>query len=167
MDRTATGSGTVSMLKLHGFGPAFGLPDPSPFVLLVDASLSIHGIPFERVPGFANLRAAPLGKLPFIEDDGEVIADSAFILDHLSTQHGPGIDAGMSDAEQAQATLAADALRQNLYRCMVRSRWFEEQSWQALRRAFFGDMPWPLRRLVPVLARRRMRGVLQGQGIGR
>ena len=155
------------MIKLYGFGPAFGLPDPSPFVLLVDAWLSIHGIPFERVPGFANLRVAPLGKLPFIEDDGELIADSAFILDHLRAKHGPGIDAGMSDGEQAQANLAADALRQNLYWCMVRSRWFEEQSWQGLRRAFFGGMPWPLRKLVPVLARRRMRGVLHNQGIGR
>ncbi|MEA1888330.1 MAG: glutathione S-transferase family protein, partial [Pseudomonadota bacterium] len=62
------------MIKLYGFGNNFGVADASPFVLKVDAYMRMAGIQFENIPGLVNLRKAPKGKLPFIDDNGKIIA---------------------------------------------------------------------------------------------
>ena len=69
------------MITLHVFGPMFGLPDPSGFVIKTMTQLAMSGLP-HRIAR-SGLGAAPKGKLPFIDDDGELVADSVFILDHL------------------------------------------------------------------------------------
>ncbi len=50
------------MITLYGFGPMFGLPDPSPFVLKTMTQLKMSGLPF----GFqrADRAEAPKGKIP-------------------------------------------------------------------------------------------------------
>lgn len=69
------------MITLYGFGPAFGLPDPSPFVIKVEALLKMAGLAFRTdTTGF---RKAPKRKLPYIDDDGTLIADSTFIRWHI------------------------------------------------------------------------------------
>ena len=69
----------------------------SPFVRRVGISLHILGIPFERqlLSVFSNadeLRAYnPVGRVPaLVLEDGEVLVDSAAILDHLDEVAGPG-----------------------------------------------------------------------------
>jgi glutathione S-transferase len=69
----------------------------SPFVRRVGVSLHLLGIPFERLP-LSVFRHAdelrrhnPLGRVPaLILDDGEVLIDSAAILDYLDESVGPG-----------------------------------------------------------------------------
>lgn len=68
----------------------------SPFVRRVGVSMHILGLPFERnllsVFGDAEAMRAinPLGRIPsLILDDGEVLIDSAAILDHLDEVAGP------------------------------------------------------------------------------
>lgn len=60
------------MIELHSFGPAFGLPDPSPFCIKAELLLKLSGLPYQRVIG--NLQRAPKRKLPVIVDDGATIA---------------------------------------------------------------------------------------------
>ena len=68
----------------------------SPFVRRVAVSLHLLGIPFERNTKsvFADaevMRAInPLGRIPsLVLDDGEVLIDSAAILDHIDEAAGP------------------------------------------------------------------------------
>jgi len=68
----------------------------SPFVRRVGVSLHILGMPFERqlLSVFSNageLRAYnPVGRVPaLVLEDGEVLVDSAAILDHLDEVAGP------------------------------------------------------------------------------
>ena len=68
----------------------------SPFVRRVGISLHILGMPFERqlLSVFSNadeLRSYnPVGRVPaLVLDDGEVLIDSAAILDHLDEVVGP------------------------------------------------------------------------------
>jgi glutathione S-transferase len=68
----------------------------SPYVRRVAISLHLLGLPFTRntISGFANAEAMrrinPLGRIPsLILDDGEVVIDSAAILDHLDQLVGP------------------------------------------------------------------------------
>ena len=61
------------MIILYTFGPCFGLPDPSPFVMKAEVLLKMANLPFETDTGGFN--KAPKGKLPYIADDGEIIAN--------------------------------------------------------------------------------------------
>ena len=61
------------MTTLYTFGPAFGLPDPSPFVVKAEMLLKIAALPYKVDTG--GFRKAPKGKLPYMDDDGEIVAD--------------------------------------------------------------------------------------------
>ncbi|MDP1747993.1 MAG: glutathione S-transferase N-terminal domain-containing protein [Reyranella sp.] len=69
----------------------------SPFVRRVGISLHLLGVPFEQLPlsvfsDAAEVRKfSPLGRVPvLVLADGEVLVDSAAILDHLDEVAGPG-----------------------------------------------------------------------------
>jgi glutathione S-transferase len=74
------------MITLHTFGPAFGLPDPSPFVIKTETLLKMAALPYRtNTEGFNK---APKGKLPYVDDDGQRIADSTFIRWHIENKYG-------------------------------------------------------------------------------
>src|SRR5947209_16311854 len=89
------------MITLYTFGPAFGLPDPSPFVTKAEMLLKLAGLPYRTdTSGFGK---APKGKLPYIEDDGERVADSTFIRFHIEKKYGFDFDAGLDAQQRATA----------------------------------------------------------------
>ena len=154
------------MIKLYGFGANFGAADPSPFVLKVDLYMRMAGIEFETIADMSNLRKAPKGKLPFIDDEGLRLGDSFFIIDHLKTKYAVELDQHLSDEQQAVAHLVSKSLDEGLYWSLVYSRWICDDTWPTIRQAFFGKLPFPLKQLVPPLARRGVVSALKKQGLG-
>jgi glutathione S-transferase len=155
------------MIKLYIFGPAFGLPDASPFCLKVDFYLRAAGLEYETHSGIQHLRRSPKGKLPFIEDGGTVVPDSAFIINYLKAEYGDPLDAGLTAGQRAAAHAFIRMMEENLYWCIVHFRWLDDAGWAITRRQFFGGLPFPVRQIVPALLRRRIRQTLHGQGLGR
>jgi glutathione S-transferase len=95
------------MMTLYTFGPAFGLPDPSPFVTKVEILLKMAGLPYRtETNGFGK---APKGKLPYIDDDGERIADSTFIRWHIEKKYKFDFDRGLSAEQRATVRLNSSA----------------------------------------------------------
>jgi glutathione S-transferase len=88
-------------ITLFGGGPAFGLPEVSPYVTKTEVQLKMAGIPY--VKDFARPELSPKGQLPFIEDGGVQIADSTFIRAHLERAYCVDLDEGLSSFERAQA----------------------------------------------------------------
>jgi glutathione S-transferase len=88
-------------ITLFGGGPAFGLPEASPYVTKTEVQLKMAGIPY--VKEFARPELSPKGQLPFIEDGGVQIADSTFIRAHLERAYCVDLDEGLSTFERAQA----------------------------------------------------------------
>ncbi len=154
------------MIKLHGFGENLGVKDPSPMVLKVDAYMRMAGINFNHNNHPSNLQKAPKGKLPFIVDDGQTITDSQFIFEYLKENHA-NLDEHLSKQETALAYLLTKSLDENLYFCLVYSRWMCEGTWQIVKKAFFSKLPPVVRLLVPQLVRKKLARNLQGQGIGK
>ena len=111
------------MVTLFSFGPNLGMPDPSPFVLKVDAYLRMTGIEFKHLSRMSNLRKSPKGKLPFIEHQGKVVADSQFIFEYLKREFGDTLDEQLTDEQKAIAYLVTKSLDENLYFALVYSRW--------------------------------------------
>src|SRR4029079_15117709 len=101
------------MITLESFGPAFGLPEPSPFVTKVEILLKMAGLPYAvDTNGFNK---APKGKLPYITDNSETIADSTFIRWHIETKYNIDFDRGLSAEQRATAWAFEKMLEEHLY----------------------------------------------------
>lgn len=89
------------MIILYGSGASFGLPQTSVYVTKTEVQLRMAGLAYEGRPAMPD--DSPKGQIPFIDDDGSVIADSTFIREWLETKYGIDLDDGLNVAERAQA----------------------------------------------------------------
>ena len=114
------------MIIVYGFGAGFGLPEISPFVTKTEVHLKMAGLPYRKEK--AKPTASPKGQLPFIEDDGEVIADSTFIRAHLEGKYGFDFDAPLSLQDRARAWAFERMIEHHLYWAMVGARWVDPEN---------------------------------------
>lgn len=155
------------MIKLYGFGPAFGLIDPSPFVTKIDLSLRYLKIEYQTVTDQQMLRKAPKQKFPFIEDEGQIIADSVFILDHLKHKYSADADHWLTPQQKATAQLISKSLDENLYWALVQSRWINDDTWPTIRKQFFDGLPFPLNKVIASVARKSITKQINAHGMGK
>jgi len=157
------------MITLYGFTPAFGLPDPSPFVVKVATYLRMIEVPFELRGG--NMRNAPKGKLPYLEDGGTVVADSTFIVDYLRKKYRD-LDVGISAHERALAVACKSMLEEHFYFVMVMQRWKEDAGFAILKEGFYrtlkqSGVPGFAVPLLGNFIRKQVTKTLIAQGVGR
>jgi len=156
------------MIKLYQYRPAFGLPNASPFCMKLETYLRMSGLPFEAPPvTLRELGRAPKGKMPYVDDKGDILADTTFIVDHLKASYGDRLDGWLSTEQKAVACAFQRLMEENLYWAVVYTRWVEPQGWEETRAAFFASLPAPLRWVLPPLARRGMLRQMRGHGMGR
>lgn len=153
------------MITLYTFGPAFGLPDPSPFVTKAEVLLKMAKLPYKTDTGGFN--KAPKGKLPYIDDDGEIVCDSTFIRLHLEQKHGIDFDDGLSAAERGIAWAFEKMCENHLYWAGLHARWMVDANFDKGPRQFFDGAPAPLRPFIVAMVRRQIRRNLWGHGMGR
>lgn len=154
------------MITLYQFPAAFGVPNISPYCLKLETFLRLAGLDYQ-VHSVRDPRKTPKGKLPFIKLDGEVIADSAIIQRRLGERFPLTLDAHLDAAGRARALAIARLCDEHLAMLLLYFRWLDEEGWRQIRVSFFGNLPVPLRLLLPPLVRRRMRLALWAQGLGR
>lgn len=149
------------MLTLFGFGPAFGLPDPSPFVMKTEIHLKMAGVPyrFER----AAPQSAPKGKMPYIQVGAHRLGDSTFIRAYIEKHHKFDFDAGLCTAERAQAWTIERMLEDHLYFALVNFRWLDDENWDKGPSHFFDNAPDGMANAV----RLRVRDKIDQHGLGR
>jgi hypothetical protein len=80
------------MITLYTFGPYLGLPCGSPFVTKAMLLLKFAGLEFSEDRG--GYRKAPKGKLPFLDDEGLIVA-ATFIRFHIEKKYDFDFDAGL------------------------------------------------------------------------
>ncbi|MGD0193011.1 MAG: glutathione S-transferase family protein [Rhizomicrobium sp.] len=153
------------MITLFGFGPAFGLPDPSPFVMKTEVQLLMAGLPYRHER--SGPQGAPKGKIPFIEDNGVRIGDSTFIRAYFEKAYGIDLDRGLSDEQRAQAWAIERMLEDHLYFAIIQLRWLDDANFAKGPSHFFDAVPEAVRAQAQAEARERVRGKLDGHGLGR
>jgi glutathione S-transferase len=131
------------MIIVYGFGPGFGLPEISPFVTKTEVQLKMAGLLYRKEK--AKPTASPKGQLPFIEDDGEVIADSTFIRAHLEGKYAFDFDAPLSLQDRAQAWAFERMIEHHLYWAMVGARWVDPENFAKGPAHLFDAVPEHLR----------------------
>ena len=149
------------MMIFYGFGSAFGLPDPSPFVMKSEVQLKMAGVPyrFER----AAPPMAPKGKIPFIKVGAHRVGDSTFIRAHIEKTYGFDFDAGLGSEQRAQAWAIERMLEDHLYFAILHARWLDDENWAKGPSHFFDGAPED----VAAASRDRVRQTLHGHGLGR
>jgi glutathione S-transferase len=153
------------MITLYSFGPGFGLPDPSPFVTKAEVLLKMAELPYRSdTTGF---KKAPKGKLPYIDDGGEIISDSTFIRWHLERKYNIDFDRGLSAEQRSIAWAFEKMMEDHLYWAVVHARWMDDLNFARGPATFFRGVPAPIRPLVVAMIRRQLRRTLHGQGFGR
>jgi len=122
------------VLTVYGYVPAWGIPDISPYVTKLVNYLHMVGIEHEWKPqDLATLdEDSPNGKLPYIVmPDGTKLTDSNRIIFHLESTIDNPLDAGMSDAEKAQALAWNRLIEEHLYWSgVIQPRWREDAGWE-------------------------------------
>jgi glutathione S-transferase len=158
------------MIKVYKFGPAFGMPDSSPFVVKVETYLRIIGEKYETATG--DVRNAPRKQLPFVEIDGKVIPDSTQIVDHVEASRKEKLDAHLDPKQQAVAFAFKSMLEEHLYFGILVMRWATDEGWAVFEpslREMMGKMGVPalMRGMVTKSARKHVVSRATTQGFGR
>lgn len=116
--------GRISMITLHQYPEAFGLSSLSPFCIKVEFFLKIANLPYE-IQVELNPAKGPKGKMPFINDSGEKIPDSSFIIDHLIKKYSLKHLMIENPMLQAQALAFKTMIEDALYFGLLYSRWVD------------------------------------------
>ena len=127
------------MITLYGFGAGFGLPEISPFVTKTEVQLRMAGLAYRKERAMPP--ASPKGQLPFIDDAGEVVADSTFIRAHIERKYGFDFDAGLDQKSRAQAWAFERMIEHHVYWALVGARWVEPENFAKGPSHFFDGAP--------------------------
>src|ERR1700721_2036165 len=131
------------MIILHGCGEGFGLAEISPFVAKTEVQLKMAGLAYRKEK--ARPPASPKGQLPYIEDEGERIADSTFILAHLEGKYGFDFDAPLSLQARAEAWAFERMIEHHVYWSLIGARWVDPDNFAKGPAHFFDGAPEHLR----------------------
>jgi glutathione S-transferase len=158
------------MIRLYKYGPAFGLPDASPFVVKLETYLRMTGQSYEPVTG--DVRKAPRRQLPFVDIDGKILADSTAIVDHLESLRAEKLDARLDARQRAVALAFKSMLEEHLYFGLLFMRWATDEGWAVFEptlRDMLGAMGVPsfMRGSIAKSARKYTVTRVKTQGMGR
>lgn len=155
------------MIKLYKFGAQGRLLDPSPFCVKVEAYLRMADLPYESHDGMKYLRNSPKDKLPYIEDEGEIICDSSYILRHLEQKNDHILEGHLTAEQKAIAQGMSKMIDENLYWTIVHARWILDENWVIIKNMFFSTMPFPMKLFIPEMIRKNVQKGMKSHGIGR
>ncbi len=150
------------MLKVLKFGPAFGVPDPSSFVLKLETYLRLAEIDYRGVR--ADVRKAPKAKFPVLVDGENSIADSQFAIQYLKKNYGDKLNDGVSAKELAQHHMLRLALENHSYFMMLITRWLDPENAVLIKEAFFSDLGF-MGPIIFKIVQSGMRRTIEGQGL--
>jgi glutathione S-transferase len=153
------------MLTLVSFPGALDEPSMSGFCTKAMICLDMAGQPWR--PRFTvDSSKAPFGKLPCLETPQGPVADSNLILKWLEAK-GAELFPGLDTAGRAQAHALIRMVEENLRYGMMYDRWADPEGWAAFMPIVFGNMPAPLRLVIPGKVRKDIVKGLKWQGLGR
>lgn len=153
------------MITLYVYCKAFGLPDPSPFVMKGMMLLKLAKLPYQtNTHGYRN---APKGKLPYINDEGTIVADSTLIRLYLEKKYQIDFYPGLNQDQRAIAWAFEKLFEDHLYFMLTRSRWLDDENFAKGPAHFFDAIPPVMRQLVRMMVRRKVKQTLWLQGMSR
>ncbi|WP_309643640.1 glutathione S-transferase family protein [Phenylobacterium sp.] len=153
------------MITLYVAGANFGLPEVSPYVTKTEVHLRMAGLDYVKVPAMPE--TSPKGQLPWIEDDGEMIADSHFIRLHLEQKYGIDFDQGLCPVERAQAWAIERMIENHFGWTTAHVRWLMPENYVKGPAQFFAGMPPEMQRDLKREIQDAVAANIRAVGVGR
>lgn len=153
------------MIMLSGTGANFGLPEASPYVTKTEVQLRMAGLAYDKRRAFPS--EGPKGQVPFIDDGGRLIGDSAFIRMHIEREYGIDFDAGLSPVERATALAIEVMVDRELAQAMAYYRWMIPENFAKGPAQFFSQMPDDQRDAFVAKVMETVRANFLARGMGR
>ncbi len=140
----------------------------SPPCMKVEVWMRLAGLPYRATKaGVADLRRAPKGKVPYIVDGDDIVADSEVIIAFLSRKYAVDLDRDLGPEQKAISRALERMLDEHTYWCLVYFRYVDPQDWAVYRRALCANSSAFMRLVCSVVLRPRILRYLWGQGLGR
>lgn len=152
-------------LVLYGAGPAFGLPETSPYVMKAMVQLAMAGIPYRFERG--DRMDSPKGQVPYLDDAGQRIADSTFIRGHIEARYGVDLDEGLTPLERAQAWAMERMIENQLGWTIAWFRFMEPANFDKGPAHWFDGAPEELRPALREELKAAVAANLKAVGVGR
>jgi glutathione S-transferase len=153
------------MITLYASSENFGLPEVSPYVTKAEVQLKMAGLDYQKVS--ATPDTSPKGQLPWIDDDGQAVADSTFIRAHLERKYGFDLDTNLSPVQRAQAWAIERMLENQFAWTWVRDRWLDPENFAKGPANFFNAVPEAFREQVRTEVQGRVAANILAVGVGR
>ena len=154
------------MITLYQFHRLWGLANASPFCMKLETYLRMAKLSY-KVKYINNSRQAPKGKLPYIQIEDSLYADSELIIDELKKRFGDSLDEELTPEQKALGHLIETTFNEQMYWIIVYLRWQDKAGWKIVKEDFFAKLPSIPRLFVPYLIRKQMLEALTAQGMGR
>ncbi|CAG2255999.1 Failed axon connections homolog [Mytilus edulis] len=142
---------------LHQFDRGPYAPSMTPYAIKVETYLRMAKIPYKNEHGFTPSKK---GKWPWIEYNGEEIADSEFCIEYLNDKLGIDLDKDFTVKERGIARAFQKMLEENTYWAFVLDRWVYDENWTSCK-----VMKIPS--LTGYFIRRQMKKMAFAHGMGR
>lgn len=155
------------MIKLFQLERTWGIPNLSHFCCKIETYLRMADIEYEVITTLPLF--APKGKLPYVEDGENKVADSSFIVDYLKRTRGDPLDQHLSAGQRAEMLAMQRLFEEHLFWVTMFSRWgdYSVQNWHANKKAIFSVMPPLIRDVAAAYYRHRIKKQIHGHGMGR
>lgn len=154
------------MLELIQFPRAMGVMNASHFCMKVEVFLKLAGLPYEVNDRTMPMRL-PKGKLPALRDGETLVCDSQAIIEHLQRRYRAQIPPALREPTRGADLALRRMIEEHFYFAALWGRWVDDGGFSVVGPSFFAGLPAPLRALLPMIVRRKMRRDLIGQGMGR
>lgn len=156
------------MIKLFQFRRTWGIPNQSHFCCKVETYLRFAGLDYEMVPTLPTV--SPKGKLPYIEDGENVVADSDFIIRYLKDKYGDSLDGDLTPEQKALGVGIQRLCEDHLFWATMYSRWnYSAENWAVIKDTVFHAAPYPkfMHPFLETFFRWQIRRQIFGHGLGR
>ena len=156
-------------ITLFQFPSTRSLESISPFCVKAHRMLNRKRLKFEVKDLLLSndvKKINPIGKLPAIRYDGQIIADSAHIARFLEAQHPDPPLIPKDEGLRARNVILEDWADESLYYTSIYFRWFPPENAARAKEAF-RNAPFPLSVIVPMVVPGQIRKLAKAQGIGR
>ncbi|MDG2954819.1 glutathione S-transferase family protein [Bisgaard Taxon 10/6] len=154
------------MLKLLTLAGTGTIRSSSPFAWKAEALLRLAGLDFEK-EYVADFSKMPKGKVPVLQDDHQLIADSHFIAEHLQVKYGLNLDRTLNVEQKAISHALSRMAEEHLYWAGVYNRFIDPMGKPFMMKAMFDGMPAEQAEQIFAMLQNNVMNQMQGHGIGR
>ena len=155
--------------RLHQYPPVGRMRSLSPYCWKVEMALVAKGVDYELLNTLNPKRANPLGKLPYLELDGQGYEDSTHIVRTIDaiSEHGPRLIPG-DPSLAAEVDILEDWADESLYWHGFRAKFVDDEGWSHLSAEMAKLLPVKgLGVIAKPFIRRDLMGKIGAQGLSR